>query len=115
LIGAFSGAILTPVPPPLKTPEELAAWANCDPEKISEWEAGRFQYKHVTNAWEPGVVCMTRGFGDCKCFATISREALGFCPDKNPRIVIVNDGRHAVVKFTDRRGEIKTLDNGYIK
>ncbi|HNW44688.1 MAG TPA: hypothetical protein PKI19_09305 [Elusimicrobiales bacterium] len=99
---------------PVATPQELAVYTNCQPDRISHWIGQRIAYKK-TEGWEPASVCMARGSGDCKCMAVVAEETLNACVGNDAQIAVLKNinATHAVALYTDfkgRRGFINEID-----
>ena len=112
---ALFGVILfanSQLPPPLPTPQAVAEWAECDPDKVA-FAIGTIPYRDQGPTWWPSETCLTIGYGDCKCFATIAKDTLSRCNGYEARIKILKPtykaSRHAITLFTDHKGR-----RGYI-
>jgi predicted transglutaminase-like cysteine proteinase len=111
-----AGALLIVTHPPhLYSPQELAEWAKCSPEKMADYLQARITYAKQ-DKWLPAEVVMTRGTGDCKGFSIVTKDTLNRCAGFEARIVI-KDGKepgkkHAIVVFTDHKGRQGIFDNG---
>ena len=110
-----AGLLAVTAPPQLYTPQELAGWSRCKPEKMADYFAARMAYAEQ-DKWLPAEVVMAKQAGDCKGFSTVAKAALNRCAGFEARIVI-KDGtapgkKHAIVVFTDHKGRRGIFDNG---
>jgi len=99
-------------PPPLPTPQAVAEWSKCDPAKVA-FVIGTIPYRLQGPTWWPADTCLTMGYGDCKCYATIAKATLDRCAGYESHIKILKHPykapNHAVTLFTDHKGR-----RGYI-
>ena len=109
ILAAALGLAFNNVQPHLKTPEELSKFTKCDPDKIAFFVAQK-DYE-IMPTWEPSTVCMTEPKYDCKCAATIARDALKVC-ERKPRIISVMQGakHHAVTVYKRKDGRTGFID-----
>jgi len=110
-----AGLVFVTTPPQLYTPQELAEWSRCKPEKMADYFAARMAYTEQ-DKWLPAEVVMTKQAGDCKGYSAVAKAALNRCAGYEARIVI-KDGtmpgkKHAIVVFTDHKGRQGIFDNG---
>ena len=102
-------------PPQLYTPQELAEWSSCRPEKMADYLQARIK-PEPQKGWLPAEVVMAKQAGDCKGYSAVAKAALNRCAGYEARIVI-KDGtmpgkKHAIVVFTDHKGRQGIFDNG---
>lgn len=101
----------------MMSPEELAVYTNCDPEKIAYWIDNRIEYHEQGAYWLPAGASMTLERGDCKAKATIARDTLNRCVGYEAWVKVIKNGEryHAVSMFTDNKGRKGFMDSGIIK
>ena len=110
-----AGLVFVTTPPHLYTPQELAEWSKCRPEKMADYLQARMAYAEQ-DRWLPASVVMAKQAGDCKGYSAVAKAALNRCAGYEARIVI-KDGKepgkkHAIVVFTDHKGRQGIFDNG---
>ncbi|HOX22228.1 MAG TPA: hypothetical protein PLL10_02095 [Elusimicrobiales bacterium] len=111
LLLAFTG-LLSCGTARIVSPDVLAQYTACDVDNISHWIGQRIEYREQGPVWDSAAVCMARGWGDCKCAATVARDTLNMCAGYEARVVVLRGPRralHAVAVFTDHKGR-----RGYI-
>ena len=88
---------------PMRTPQELAIYSRCDIDNISHWIGQSIEYREQ-QGWNVAENCMLRGYGDCKCAATVARDTMLACGYEAKIVILRGNGKtHAVALFTDNR------------
>lgn len=108
----FVGLNVVSAPPPVKTPEDLAAWAKCDPAKIAYGVAQLTEYRD-DKGWLTSGEYLKRGWADCKGKAVIARDTAIVCGWK-ANILSLTDptgGRHAIAVYTGKQGRRGFINN----
>lgn len=109
------GLFIASAPPSLKSPQELAEWAKCDPAKISYYIGRRIWYTEQPH-WEDAELVMAREAGDCKGKTSVAVAALSRCAGYEPRVIVLHplngQGKnHAVALYTDHKGRRGFIDD----
>ena len=100
-------------PPALHTPQELAKYADCKPDRIAYW-LGSIPYAKTEN-WPTSEAVMAKGETDCKGYATVAEDTLDVCGYYSVIKVIHSEGRaanHAVTVYEDKHNGRRGYING---
>jgi hypothetical protein len=118
----------------MKSPDDLAVYTKCEPERIAYWIDNSISYQEQGNYWLPAGASMSLRSGDCKAMATIAKDTLNRCVGYEARILIIRNVAdvsctfgnktskcgtstmtHAITVFTDHNGKRGFIDGGNFK